>query len=105
VVDLESASYAAAAQAARVPWLILRAISDTSEEALPALLNRCRDNGGAVRRAGVLRGLLSDPRPLPTLLRLRQRVEHCAPVLARAASAVILATRTAQLSVATAPSE
>jgi nucleoside phosphorylase len=105
VVDLESASYAAAAQAARVPWLILRAISDTSEEALPALLNRCRDSGGAVRRGGVLRGLLSDPRPLPTLLRLRRRVEHCAPVLARAASAVIFATRTAQLSVATAPSE
>jgi nucleoside phosphorylase len=105
VVDLESAAYAAAAQAAQVPWLILRAISDTCEEALPALLNRCRDGGGAVVRGRVLRGLFSDPRPLPTLLRLRRRVEHCAPVLARAASAVIFATRTAQLSVATAPSE
>jgi adenosylhomocysteine nucleosidase len=104
-VDLESAAYARVAQAARVPWLILRAISDTSDEALPALLNRCRDAGGAVRRGRVLCGLLRDPRPLPRLLSLRQRVEACAPVLARAASAVLLATRTAQLSVATAPSE
>jgi nucleoside phosphorylase len=91
VVDLESLAYASVAQAAAIPWLILRAVSDSAHEGLPALLNRCRDAGGAVQRSRVLRGLLRDPRPLPTLLGLRQRIARCGLVLAGAASRVMLA--------------
>ncbi|MEA2697684.1 MAG: adenosylhomocysteine nucleosidase, partial [Myxococcales bacterium] len=38
VVDLESAVFAAVADKAGVPWLVLRAVSDTADEALPPLL-------------------------------------------------------------------
>lgn len=89
VVDLESAAYAEAAIAARIPWLILRAVSDTAAEALPALLNHARDAGGAVRRARVVAGLLREPSALPRLLGLRRRVSACAEALARGAARVI----------------
>jgi adenosylhomocysteine nucleosidase len=84
VVDLESAACVEAAREARVPWLVLRAVSDGAGEALPALLNRCRDDAGAVRRGRVVRALLRDPWTLPTLLALRRRVERCALALAAA---------------------
>jgi len=89
VVDLETAGYVAAA--AGLPWTVLRAISDTADEALPALLNRARDEGGAVRRASVVRGLLGDPGALPALMSLRRRLKLCAEALARAATAVVTA--------------
>jgi adenosylhomocysteine nucleosidase len=89
VVDLESASYVAAADAAGLPWLVLRAVSDTAGEALPPLLNRSLDAGGGVSRGRVLRGLLGDPGALPLLLTLRKRVAECALVLARAAEATL----------------
>ena len=89
VVDLESASYVAAAEAAGIPWMVLRAVSDTAGEALPPLLNRSLDAGGAVSRGRVLRGLLGDPGALPLLLTLRKRVAECARVLARAAEATL----------------
>jgi adenosylhomocysteine nucleosidase len=89
-VDLESAAYARAAVEAGVPWLCLRAISDTAEEGLPALLNRCRDGGGAVQRGRVARSLFTEPRAVPALLSLRQRVRRCASVLERAAQALIV---------------
>jgi adenosylhomocysteine nucleosidase len=91
VVDLESLAYATVAQAAAIPWLILRAVSDSAHEGLPALLNRCRDHGGAVQRGRVLRELLGDPRPLPTLLGMRRRIARCGVLLAGAASRVTLA--------------
>jgi adenosylhomocysteine nucleosidase len=89
VVDLESASYVAAADGARIPWIVLRAVSDTAAEALPPLLNRSLDAGGAVSRGRVLRGLLGDPGALPVLLTLRKRVAECALVLAHAAEATL----------------
>jgi hypothetical protein len=90
VVDLESLAYAEAAAQAAIPWLVLRAVSDTAAEALPALLNRCRDDGGAVRRRQVALELLGDPRALPVLLSLRRRVRRCAETLARATERIVL---------------
>lgn len=89
VVDLESAGYVAAAHRAGLPWTVLRAVSDTADEALPALLNRARDEGGAVRRGSVVRGLLGDPGALPALMSLRRRLKICAEALARVATAVV----------------
>ncbi len=89
VVDLESAAYVAAASAAHVPWIVLRAVSDTAGEALPGILNRSADSSGSVNRGRVLRGLFSDPGALPHLLALRKRVTQCADVLARAAEAAV----------------
>jgi nucleoside phosphorylase len=89
VVDLESATYVAGAVAAGVPWLVLRAVSDTADESLPPLLNRSRDGGGAIRRGQVLLGLLRQPQALPFLLELRGRVRRCAEVLADAVATAL----------------
>lgn len=91
VVDLESAGYIGAAVQAGIPWIVLRAVSDTADEELPALLNRSRDEGGAVRRGSVVRGLLGDPGLLPALLGLRRRVQMGAGVLSRAIAALLAA--------------
>jgi adenosylhomocysteine nucleosidase len=89
VVDLESADYIGAAARAGIPWIVLRAVSDTADESLPGLLNRSRDEGGAVRRGSVVRGLLGDPGALPALLGLRRRVQLGAEVLSRATAALL----------------
>jgi len=89
VVDLETAGYVAAAQGTGLSWTVLRAVSDTADQALPALLNRARDEGGAVRRGSVVRGLLGDPGALPALMSLHRRLKLCAEALARAATAVV----------------
>ena len=92
-VDLESAAFAAVAAGAGIPWIVLRAISDTAGESVPALLNQCRDEGGAVHRGrvavGLLKGLLTDPGTLGRLLELRKRVERCARDLAGAVELVV----------------
>jgi len=77
VVDLESAVYAQAADAAGVPWLVLRAVSDTAAESLPAYLEHCRDEGGAVRRGRVVLRALVRPWTIPALLRLGRKVNRC----------------------------
>jgi adenosylhomocysteine nucleosidase len=84
IVDLESAGLAAVASDAGVPWMVLRAVSDTADESIPALLNQSRDEGGAVQRGRVAWGLLTNPRALLPLLALRARVRTCAGHLARA---------------------
>ena len=84
VVDLESAAHAGTAEASGVPWLVLRAVADTAEESLPALLEQCRDRDGGIRRFQVAAALLRDPRSLWLLLEMRRRVAECAAVLARA---------------------
>jgi len=84
VADLESAHCASVAQERAVPWAVLRCVSDEADEALPAFLDRCRDEGGAVDRSRVARHLLLHPGELPGVLRLRRRVRRCAEGLADA---------------------
>jgi adenosylhomocysteine nucleosidase len=91
VVDLESSAFAVVAARVGVPWLVLRAVSDTADEPVPALLNRSRDEGGAVRRGRVVRGLLSNPTVLGALLALRGRVRTCAEALAQAVTVTVAA--------------
>jgi nucleoside phosphorylase len=90
-VDLESHAFAQAAAAARVPWLCLRSVSDAAGETLPALLERSRGESGSVHRSRVALGMLREPRLIAGLWRLRQRVERCALLLARAVEALLLA--------------
>lgn len=90
-VDLESCRYAAAATAAGVPWMVMRAISDTATEALPQLLERCLDADGGIDRKRVARQLLRQPAALPRLLQMRRRVERAAERLADAAGSLLAA--------------
>jgi adenosylhomocysteine nucleosidase len=91
VVDLESAVFAAIARRAQLPWVVLRAVSDTAADALPALLNQSRHEDGAVRRSSVVWGLLTQPRALLPLLALRERVSTCAGHLADAVDRTMVA--------------
>ena len=90
-VDLESATYVAAAVRAGVPWTVLRVISDAADEALPALLNRARDAGGAVQRGAVALRLLGNPSALPSLFRMRVRVRAAGVRLADAVERLLSA--------------
>jgi adenosylhomocysteine nucleosidase len=74
VVDMESAAWARAAENRGIPYLILRAVSDTFEEELPGFLSSCLSPEGSVDRAAVARRLTLHPGALPVLLRARERV-------------------------------
>ena len=88
VVDMESAGWARACAAAGVPYVILRAVSDTADEDLPRYLALCMDNEGGIRRAAVARGAVLHPSSIPALLRMRRRVGECARSLGAAVAAL-----------------
>lgn len=82
VVDLESAAYAREAAAQRLPYLVLRAVSDSHDEALPLDFNRFRRADGSSDRVAVFRHALLHPSIVPELLQLRDRLRYCAGRLA-----------------------
>jgi adenosylhomocysteine nucleosidase len=90
-VDLESYAYARAAESASVPWLCLRSISDAADESLPELLERSRGASGGVSRSRVALGVLREPGVVPTLWRLKRRLDRSALLLAHAAVALLSA--------------
>jgi len=81
VVDMESAAWARAATGRGVPFVLLRAVSDTFEDELPAFLSSCLSADGSVNRAAVARRLVFRPGALPVLLRARKRVREGAGAL------------------------
>jgi adenosylhomocysteine nucleosidase len=89
VVDMESAAWARACAAAGVPYVILRAISDTAEEDLPGYLALCMDSEGGIRRSAVARGAVLHPGSIPKLLRMRRRVAECSRRLGAAVAALV----------------
>jgi len=84
VVDLESEAVVEVAEAAGIPWLVLRAVSDAADESLPGFLLECAGPDGAIRRSAVLRHALRQPWALPSLLRMRRRIDACGLALADA---------------------
>ena len=82
VVDLESASYARVAAAHQMPYLVLRAVSDSHDEALPLDFNRFRRPDGGSDRGRIMRYSLRHPSIVPELMQLRERLRHCAGRLA-----------------------
>lgn len=93
VVDLESASCVAVADRVGVPWLVLRAVSDRADEALPEFLERCRGPDGRIVREEVVRQALRRPRVLPRLYALQKAVESCANDLAGALEGLVATWR------------
>jgi len=84
VVDLESAPLVDSALAAGLPWLVLRAVSDTASETIPEYLNDCRDDLGGVRRGAVALHAVRHPSSAPALMTLKRRTTMCALGLAAA---------------------
>lgn len=79
--DMETAAAARAAEASRVPWLAVRAITDGPEDSLPLDFSACCDPLGNVQLAGLLPPLLRKPWALPTLVRLGIRSGRAARAL------------------------
>ena len=68
--DMESHVLAEAAAEAALPFLVLRAVGDPAERALPPVALEALTEGGETRPLGVVLGLLRDPRQVPALIRL-----------------------------------
>ncbi len=87
--DMESAAWARAAAAAGVPYVVLRAVSDASDEDLPRYLARCMNAGGGISRAAVTLQALLHPATIPDLLRMRRRVAMCGERLGELLATVV----------------
>jgi len=88
-VDLESAALAREAGRRRIPYLVLRAVSDPAEESLPMDFEGLRNREGGVSRPRVLLHALAQPSLMSSLLMLRRRLKDCAEALARMIPAVV----------------
>ena len=72
--DMESAAWAREAAVRGIPFLIVRAISDSADEELPAFFTRTIGTDGSIRRGEVVRRALLEPSSWGTLLRMRRRL-------------------------------
>jgi adenosylhomocysteine nucleosidase len=77
---------AAAAQAAGVPFLAVRAIADPATHDLPAFLPAITDAYGRPRLGRLARELLREPSALPGLLRLQRAFGRALATLRRVAA-------------------
>lgn len=89
VVDLESATYARLAAELEVPYLVLRAVSDTATESLPLDFNEFRFSDGRINRAKVARHLIFHPHLIGPLKSLRTRLRECAVSMADVVEGVL----------------
>jgi adenosylhomocysteine nucleosidase len=80
-VDMESAAWAREAAERGVPYIAVRAISDTADEELPAFLVDTVGPDGSIRRGEVARLALLQPSSWGTLLRMRRRLHECSGAL------------------------
>ena len=81
VADMESAAWAREAAVRGIPYAVVRVVSDTAEEALPAFLVESIGADGSIRRGEVARRALLEPSSWGTLLRMRRRLHDCSDVL------------------------
>jgi adenosylhomocysteine nucleosidase len=81
-VDMESWSVARVCTEHRIPFLIIRSISDPLEEDLPLDFNRCRDSQGDLNMLKLAAATRLRPGPLKGLWQLRGRAALCSQRLA-----------------------
>ena len=91
VADMESACYARVAISFKLPYLILRYVSDSASESLPRYLEDCRAQDGRIDQRQVVWKAFWRPRSWPVLLRLRGRMKRASIILADTAEALVAA--------------
>lgn len=84
-VDMESASLARVAKESRIPFLAVRAITDSAHTDLPRWALGSVDEFGRVRISRLLLGLFRRPAEIFALARTRRDVQAAETALARAA--------------------
>lgn len=80
-VDMESHAVAAVAAEAGLPFLAIRSIADTAQDALPTFVVDAVNAEGKPDTAKALRALLRRPWQLPAALRLARRTDAALSVL------------------------
>jgi nucleoside phosphorylase len=83
-VDMETAAIAAVCESHEVPWLCLRAVSDTADQALPDGIERLIDDHGRLRPWPAVRQLARAPGTIPALAHLARGTARAAEALAAA---------------------
>jgi len=86
--DMESAGVAAVALERGVPFLVVRAIADPADMALPSAVLRAADADGNVRRLALLGHVLLHPSDCSDLLKLASHFRAALQTLTRAADAL-----------------
>jgi adenosylhomocysteine nucleosidase len=81
-VEMESEAIARVCREQRLPYLLVRAVSDLFDEDFPVDFNRCRDVSGEVSNARVMGAVLRQPQAIKPLLELGRRAKVCAERLA-----------------------
>jgi len=84
-VDMESHRVASIAAAADVPFLVIRAVSDTSVQGIPKSAIGAINENGTPRYGKVISGLFRWPGDLPKLIRLSKDTERALASLRRVA--------------------
>lgn len=87
LVDMESHAVAMAAQAAGLPFIILRAVSDDARTALPDGLNSAVAPDGSSRLVPILAWLIRHPSRLPKLIELGRNTERALDAVERVGQA------------------
>ena len=82
-VDMESHAVAAAASAAGRPFVVVRAVADPHDQALPGAAEVALGPSGEVRLLALTRALLGRPGDLPALLQLAGQSRRALAVLRR----------------------
>ncbi len=91
-IDMESAGVGRAATESGVPWIAIRAVTDTLEEDLPLSFEAFMTGSGDVSRTRVLAAALRQPGLTPALVRLARQSLRAAANLARFAEELLAAT-------------
>lgn len=89
IVDLESGAVARTASAADIPFLIIRTVSDSANDSLPAYVAKAVDEEGNPRIGPVMTGLIKNPASLIKLLTLKRNTDMAIASLERTAREIL----------------
>jgi hypothetical protein len=84
-VDMESHAVARVAAESDIPFLVVRAVSDTFRHGIPAWVPGTIQPDGHPGWSAVVTGILAHPADMPTLLRLRTTSRKALATLRRVA--------------------
>ncbi len=84
-VDMESFGVARAARETKVPFLVVRAVSDAAADTLPACLVPAMGPGGGIRLGPILKGSARQPADIPHLIKFGLQTRKANRTLGRVA--------------------
>jgi hypothetical protein len=87
-VDMESHIVARLARLHRIPFAVLRTISDPADSGLPPLVSTALTTDGKVNYRAVLKSVVTEPRQIPALIRTARESKTALDALFRCCNAL-----------------